>query len=93
MNVIRKTDVVIVRQFVRTQMGPIHAAAKMLATAGQVRDVKILMSVRMELTNVMRLLRNAGTKKGAIPARVSRVTRRKKINVLVGDLNYREEGG
>lgn len=86
---------VIVRQFVRTHLGHIHAAAKMLATAGRVRDVKILMSARMKLTNVMKLLRNAGTKKGAIPACVSRVTRRKKINVLVGDLNYiieRKEG-
>ncbi len=82
MNVSNKTSVVIVKQFARTHLVRIHAIAKM-GIAGQVRDVKTLMSARMELTNVIWLLRNAKTKTGAMTVRALKVTRRKEINVLV----------
>ncbi len=82
MNVSNKTAVVIGKQFAKTHLALTHASAKM-GIAGQVRDVKTLMSVRMELTNVIWLLRNARTKMVAMTACALKVTRRKKINVLV----------
>ncbi len=82
MNASNKTSVVIVKQFVRTHLVRTHAIAKM-GIAEQVRDVKTLMSARMELTNVIWLLRNAKTKTGAMTARALKVIRRKQINVLV----------
>ncbi len=82
MNVSNKTSVVIVKPFATTRLVRIHASAKM-GIAGQVRDVKTLMSVRMELTNVIWRLRNARTKMGVMTACALKVTKRKKINVLV----------